>query len=269
MKSLNFILILSALALFSCKDSDRDNDTTVNSCEAYGTGQSYAYDVFKMVHQAALSSKGITAANLADTTSLFGCDTLIVDTTTNPMTITIHFNGMCDYKGNERTGEILTTFSGKYDNLGTVVSISFNNYYFNNYPVTGSLSYNFQGVISGNPTYGVTTTNFTIENSKGRFIKFSGGQQLAVTSGETTASFDDDTYSISGSATGMTFEGNDFSVLMEEDLTLNGNCNWVNKGVATVSPENKQPRILDFGSSCDNKGTAQIYGLSYEVVFPE
>ena len=268
MKRLNFILIISVLALFSCKDSDRDQDVSINSCEAYGVGQSYAMGVFKMVHQAALSSRGIAVNNLADTTSLFGCDTLIVDTTTNPMTITIQFNGMCIYNGNEYIGEINATFSGKYDNLGTVVNISFNNYYYNSYPVNGNISCNFQGTINGNPTYGVNSSNFSIENSKNRTLTFSGGQTLEVTSGETTATFNDDTYSIRGSASGRAFEGNDFTVLIDTDLTLNGNCNWVNSGIATVSPENKQPRILDFGSSCDNKGNAQIYGLSYEVVFP-
>ncbi len=268
MKKIYFILFFSVLALFSCKDSDRDNDTTVNSCDAYGAGQSYALDVFKMVHQAALSSKGITSVNLADTTTLFGCDTLIVDTTSNPMTITIRFNGICMENGNEKSGEIMATFSGKYDYLSTVVNVSFSNYIFNGYPISGTLAYNFQGIVNGNPTYGITTTEYALENSKQRMLKFSGSQQLAITAGETTATVSDDTYSISGSATGRTFEGNDYNVLIDENLVLKGNCNWISSGTATVSPENKHPRLLNFGSSCDNNGTAQIYGLSYEVVFP-
>lgn len=269
MKKLNFILIFCVIVLFSCKDSDRDKDTSINSCRAYGIGQSYALDVFKMVHQAALSSKGITAAYLANSTTLFGCDTLIVDTTTNPMSITIQFNGNCIENDNQRSGEIMATFTGKYDYLGTIVSISFNNYNFNGYPVTGNISYNFQGIINGNLTYGITATNYSIKNNKERVLEFSGSQKIAISTGETTATYNDDTYSISGTATGRTFEGNDYSVLIDENLTLKGNCNWVNSGVATVSPENKQPRLLNFGSSCDNNGTAQIYGISYEVIFSE
>ncbi|MCB0400505.1 MAG: hypothetical protein KDD41_00325 [Flavobacteriales bacterium] len=269
MKHLHVILILSILGLFACKESDRDQDTSINSCEDFGAAQSYAYDAFKLVHQAALSSKGITAANPAMATTLFGCDTLIVDTSSSPMSITIRFNGSCTYNTDIRTGEIIATFTGKYDNLGTQVSISFNKYTFNDYPVSGSMNYKFQGTISTNPTYAVTIQDFSMENSKNRIMTFSGSQTLSVSSGETTALFNDDTYSISGTASGRAFRGNDYSAMIEENLILKGSCKWVNSGAATVSPENKQPRFLDFGSSCDNKGSAQIYSISYEVVFPE
>jgi hypothetical protein len=230
--------------------------------------QSYVYDAFKVVHQAALSSKGITSGNLADTTSLFGCDTLIVDTLTNPMTIVIQFNGTCSNNNNDRYGSITASFSGKYDALGTSVNISFNNYRYGGYPITGSINYSFSGVISSLPTYAISVSNFSIENSKERLLSVSGNQTLKITAGEMTASVNDDTYIITGSASGRAFEGNDFSAIIDNSLDLAGNCKWISSGITTVSPENKQPRILDFGSGCDDKASAKIYGLNYEITIP-
>lgn len=271
MKAFKTILVISlAIFFLGCRDSDRDKDTSTNSCADFGAGQSFSLDVFKLVHQAALSSKGITNTYLANTGTLFGCDTIIVDTVSSPMTLTLQFNAGCTSGGNTREGEIVAAFSGKYDNLGTQVNINFNNYSFNGHPITGTQRYAFNGVLNTNPTYGVTTTAMEIrDTTDNRILFFSCNQTLAVTSGETTAVFSDDTYNVSGSATGRAYAGNDFTALIDENLIHRGSCTWVSAGTVTVSPENKQPRDFDFGSSCDNKGTARIYGLVYEVIFPE
>lgn len=268
MKKLALLPLFILIAfIFSCKDSDRDEDTSINSSRDYASGQSFVYDAFKLIHQAALSSKGITANNLADTTSLFGCDTLMVDTTTSPMMLTISNNGICLGNGSERIGEIIISFTGKYDALGNNITATFNNYLYNGYPISGSISYSFTGIINGYPTYSFSANKVKLTNSRGRTIEWSCNQTITITAGETTADYNDDTYMISGTASGMTFEGNDFTASITSDLTILGNCNWPSSGITTVSPENKDPRLLDFGSSCDNKATAKVYSLEYEVVF--
>lgn len=268
MKKIGFLVLISSFLVVSCKDSDRDKDTSTNSCTDYGMAQSYAFDAFKIVHQAALSSKGITANNLADTTTIFGCDTLIVDTSTTPMTITIQFNGTCNNAGDTRSGSITATFSNKYDAIGTSINVSFNNYNFNGYPIAGSINYSFNGVISNIPTYNLSFNQISFKNSKELYLTFSGNQTVGVTSGETTAAFSDDSYSISGTSSGRAFAGNEFNSTISTDLTLTGNCNWISSGISTVTPANKVPRTLNFGSGCDNKATAEIYDVTYEIVFP-
>ena len=269
MKHLNIILILVlTISIFSCKDSDRDEDVTTNSCTDYAFGQGVMYDAFKLVHQAALSSRGITAANLADTTSLFGCDTLIVDTLSNPMTITIQFNGTCNGNDMDRSGSITASFSSKYDALGCMVDISFNNYTYGVYPIgSGTISYIYNGLNGTYPAYSYNVNSMVITNNDRR-ISWSGNQTLNITAGETTAQTTDDTYSITGSASGVTYQGNDFTALIDTDLMLSGDCKWVSSGNVTVSPENKNPRALNFGSSCDAMATVSIYSLDYEIEIP-
>ena len=261
MRNLKILLIATTILFVGCKDSDRDNDSSINSCEDYAMVQSYSYDIFKIVHQAALSSKGITKNNLVDTTTLFGCDTLIVDTTTSPMTITIQFNGNC----NDQTGSITAAFNDKYDNINSSVTISLNNYTYNSFPITGNIDYSFSGIINAQPNYNINFANINIKNSKERVLRWSASQTIKITSGATTADVVDDIYLINGSSTGRAFAGNDFTALVSSDLTLLGNCKWISTGSASVSPENKVPRNLNFGSGCDNKATAKIYDLSYEV----
>ena len=266
MKHFNILLIfVLTLSIFSCKDSDRDEDTTTNSSTDYAMGQSLVYDAFKLVHQAALSSKGITAVNLADTTSLFGCDTIIVDTLASPMTMTLQFNGDCSGNGNNRTGSITATFSSKYDALGCVINISFNNYTYNEYPLSGNIFYSYNQLTGTAPTYSYNANNIIGFNGH---IEWSGNQSITVTSGETTADVSDDTYIISGSASGRSFRGNIFSAVIDVDLTLLGNCNWISSGLVTVSPENKNIRVLNFGSSCDANATVSIYSNEYQIQIP-
>ncbi len=270
MKRLNTLLIIAiTLTLFGCsKNSDRNEDTTTNSSVDYAFGQAVVYDAFKLVHQAANSSKGISLVNLADTSSLFGCDTLIVDTVSNPMTITIQFNGNCTGNDVDRTGSITATFTNKYDVLGSAVGISFNNYTYNRYQIgTGTITYSYTGLNGTSPTYSYAVNNLDIVNVS-KTIRWSGNQNVTIGSGETTAIVTDDSYIISGSASGSTYAGNEFSALIDTDLTLLGNCLWVGSGVVTVTPENKNPRTLNFGSGCDGNAMVRIYSIEQEIVIP-
>ena len=268
MKCFKILLILVlATSIFSCKDSDRDEDTTTNSSTDYAMGQSLVYDAFKLVHQAALSSKGITSTHLADTTSLFGCDTIIVDTLSNPMTLTIQFNGICNGNTNDRSGSITASFSSKYDILGCVTTVSFDNYMYNTYPIGGAVTYTYNGLTGTTPSYSYNANKIIISKNDGR-IEWSGNQTLTIASGETTAITTDDSYTITGLASGRAYQGNEFSVMIDTDLLLVGDCNWVSSGIATVSPENKNPRVLDFGRSCDAIANVRIYSLDYEIEIP-
>lgn len=268
MKALNIILISSLILLFGCsKESNRNEDTTTNSSIDYAFGQSAVYDAFKIVHQAANSSKGIALVNMVDATSLFGCDTLIIDTIANPMSITIQFNGTCSGNSIDRIGSITATFSSKYDVLGCTIDISFNNYTYKGYPITGAASYLYTGLNLTAPTYSYTANDIKV-TSGSKFMYWSGNQSVTVSSGETTATVIDDSYTLSGAAYGSTYAGNEFSATIDTDLTLLGSCEWISSGIVSVTPENKDPRVLDFGSGCDDKAIVKIYSKEEETVIP-
>jgi len=265
MKQLNiFFTLLIISSFFSCQDSDRDEDNSTNSSADYATGQSIATDIFKVIHQSALSSRGITTMNLIDTNSIFGCDTLIVDTLSNPKRVTIQFNNLC----NNRSGEINATFSTKYDLPGCVINISLNNYSQNLFSITSnSISIINNGLINSQSNYSYSINQLKIEDNRLRNITWSGNQTIINTNGDTTSSFSDDTFTLSGIANGRTFQGNRFNATIVSNLMFSGNCNWIPSGVVDVSPENRVPRKLNFGNECDNKAIVSVFDINYDIAF--
>ena len=263
------LFILFMLGITSCKDSDRDEDTTTNSSEDYATGQTIIHDVFKIVHQVAYSSKGFTTNNLTDTNTIFGCDTLIIDTISNPKKITIQLDNPCSFNSVNRSGTIIITTTSKYDTPGASTSVSFTNYKYNNYSIlSGTASIVYNDSIDGKPNYSFNTSELKIENNKQRSISIQNTQRFSIQTGETTATFTDDTYSISGTTNGTTFEGNNFTATITTNLTLLGSCRWISSGAVDVSPDNKAVRKLNFGSNCDNKASVSIYDINYDIVLP-
>lgn len=258
---------ISLLFLVSCKDSDRDDDTTTTTSRDYAMVQSMAMDMFKIVHQSALSTKGISANNLSTSISIFGCDTLIPDTTSLPMQLTIAFDS-CLTNGILRTGEIKASFSSKYDTPGATTSISFLNYSHNNMLVSGTLSLTNNGIVNGKPTFSFSANGLKVEEGKkNRNVFWNANQTITQTAGETTADFTDDNFKIVGVSNGRAFAGNAFTT-NTDSLFYAGNCNWIESGLATVSPENIAVRTLDFGSTCDNKAWVTFFGNKTEILFP-
>jgi hypothetical protein len=263
------IIVLSSLFMFiGCKKSDRDDDTSTNSSEDYALATGLVYDIFKIIHQASSTSQGIVSATTLDSTSVFGCDTIIFDGSTSPKTLQVNF-GNCSTSTNLRSGYITASYNGFYDDLGTVTSISFNDYILNDFTfIAGTITSQFNGIINNYPTYTITFNEVKIRNNQNQKIFYSGSYQLKIIDGESTPLFNDDIYEITGSTSGRAFKGNAFTAQIVNKLTLNGDCNWVSSGQALVKPESKDTRALNFGSSCDNKITVTLYEINYELEMP-
>lgn len=184
------------------------------------------------------------------------------------MWLKIQFNTDCANNGVTRNGEIKAQITSKYDMLGATAKISFTNYYHNGYYFEGSLNYSLTSNSNNQPVFVMIANDFKIdEGRKNRAIYFNTNQNFTIESGATTADFADDTYKITGTATGRTFAGNSFSA-STDGLTQLGNCNWVSSGIALVTPEKLAVRTLDFGSGCDNSATVTLYGVTNEITLP-
>ena len=268
MKNLFLIALACCFTIVGCKKSDRDDDTSTNSAEDYALSTGLVYEVFKIVHQASYTSLGIVNSTTLDSSSVFGCDTIIFDSSSNPKTLSIYFNN-CLSSTDVRLGSINATFNGFYDDLGTVTTISFNDYYYNDFTfLSGTISYQYNGLVNNYPTYSITFNEVKIRNNQNQKVFYSGNYQLAIIDGETTPLFNDDVYEITGSTNGRAFKGNAFSAQIIDKLTLNGNCKWISSGNALVKPDTKTTRALNFGSSCDNKITVTLYDINYELEMP-
>lgn len=274
MRKKYFIILILTVILFGCKKSDRDEDNSTNTAVDVAFATNLVYDVFKTIHQAANTSQGIVTSTSVDTNTVFNCDTISVDTLSNPKTLIIKFNTNCANNGIIRNGNLYASFNGYYNNTGTTTTLIFSDFSYNGFTIiSGTMSYQYVGLTDSFPTYSINFNELKIQNnnpvsSTGQKIFYSGNHQLQIIQGKSTQEIGDDVYSISGSNTGMAFKGNEFSSQIITKLNLAGNCNWINSGIVNVKPVNLPTRTLNFGSSCDNKINVSIYSTNYELVIP-
>ena len=269
MKKNYFIILIVTIVFLGCKKSDRDEDKTTNTSEDVAFSTNLVYDVFKTIHQAAYSSSGIVTSTTTDTNTVFNCDTITVNTLSNPKTLTIKFNPNCTANGIIRNGSLSASFNGFYDNVGTITTLVFSDFGYNGFTIiSGTMSYQYVGLTDSFPTYSLTFNELKIQNTLNQKIFYSGNHQLQIIQGKSTPEISDDVYTISGSNTGMAFKGNGFSSQITTNLNLAGNCNWINSGIVTVKPVNLPTRTLNFGSGCDSKINVTIYENNYELVIP-
>lgn len=269
MKKYYVFSLVASLLFLSCEKSDRDEDKSTYTSEDVAFATNLAYDVFKTIHQAAFNSQGIVSVATTDTNTVYGCDTITKNTTGNPKTLQIKFNTDCTSSGIVRNGELNASFNGFYDTPGTTTSISIYNYSYNGKTIySGSMNYQYIGLIDSFPTYSISFNELKIINSYNQKIFYSGTHQLKLIDGKLTQNINDDVYSISGTNSGIVFKGNSFTSEIITNLTLLGNCNWIGSGVVNVKPHNNPTRVLNFGSGCDKNISVSIYDKTYELEIP-
>lgn len=269
MNKKHLLLLVVILGIFSCKKSDRDEDKTTNTSADVAFATNVTYDVFKTIYQAANSTQGIVTASYVDSISVFGCDTITKDTTSNPKWMQIKFNTDCTSSSIIRNGKLYVTFNGHFNTPGTTANLAIYDFSYNGYRVyDGSIAFKYEGLTDSFPTYSVTFTNLKIINSFSQKIVYSGSHKLQIIQGQNTQTITDDLYSISGANSGRVFKGNGFTSQITTNLNLSGNCNWIESGVVTVKPDNNPTRTLDFGSGCDNKISVKVYDINHELELP-
>lgn len=261
-KNILVILFISTI-LFSCRKSVRDEDTDTKAAEDFAMADLVSNDISKLLTEVMENEAGLRAGNLS-------CAILSIDTLAFPMTVRIDFGttNCTGSDGRNRRGVINATFTGKYRDSLTVVTITTNNYYLNDYKVEGTKVVTNKGHNSdGNLWFTVVISNAMITAADGSWnITFDSNRSQEWISGESTAILSDDIYEISGTMDGVSRTGNHFTASTTAPVRVELSCAWVVSGVIEVTPDNVSPRIIDFGSGgCDNDATVTVNGNVFDV----
>lgn len=239
--------------------SSIDNDMTSIADEA---GRTYTVSSFKTS-----GVDGLLAAS---------CATVTVDSSAAPArTITVDFgttNCLCN-DGRYRRGAIVYSFTGKYRDSLTVITVTPQNYFVNDNQVTGSKTITNQGHNSANHLVYQITANMQIIKAGGAgTISWQANRTREWTAGENTLTWTDDMYSITGSASGTNAAGNTFSSVITSPLVRNmalGCRKHFVSGVLAHTPSGKATRYIDFGNgACDDQAVVTINGVAYTVTLP-
>ncbi len=270
-----FPLVLSIVALLftSCEKENDTSDTTI-ALDNYTVTQE-SNGIMDAINSAAydngvlkLDEAGATAATL-----LPECATVTIDTTSNPKSITIEFssdgNGcLCsDWDNKYRKGSIIATWTGKYRAQGTIIQIKTDDYFVsgNKFEYLKTVTNNGQNT-SGNLYYSVDVQKANIFFSDNTTFTSTSTRTREWINGSNTLTPYDDVYKITGSASGVSRSGDNFTYTITSPLEIAIGCRWIRKGVIVITPSDKPARTIDFGDgSCDNKATVEINGTVYNI----
>jgi hypothetical protein len=268
--------LVSGLALTliaGCKKDDDKTDTDTISAEDNAFAQGIYDDVKNMADQAAYYGDLTTYRGGEDQMSVLShCATVSNDTNVSPKLITIDFgttNCQC-HDGRYRRGKILVTYTGAYRDSASFHTISFDNYHVNDYKVEGTKTVTNMGTnSSGNTWFSINVQNGMITAPGGQVMTYTSQRQREWVNGESTViNWLDDVYHITGTASGQSFAGVQFTAAITDPLVVALNCWWIKDGIVEFSPQGAQTRVVDYGyqnGACDNKAEVTIGSNTYIV----
>lgn len=274
MKKLIFnSILLSAIAIFTfsgCRKDAVDNDTTAPSDNAQA--ENTFDEASRSVDDVAMSTVYLDPSSTGTLSA--SCPVVTIDhpdSTTWPKVVTIDFGAIncIGSGGNARRGQIIATFSGPYRAAGTVISITFNNYYVNDNHVEGIKTITNAGTNSQGQIYWtIVVQNAIITKTDGSYITWNSTRVRTWVSGQNTAgNWLDDAYEITGNASGSNSNGGVYTANITSPLYVAWGCRWIEAGIIDVTPSGKSTRTIDFGmaGNCDNDATVTVNGKIYNI----
>jgi hypothetical protein len=205
-----------------------------------------------------------------DTIFMGPCVTVTLDTLAFPFTITLDFgseNCLCN-DNKWRRGKIHVEHSGPYWAAGTVITTTLENYFVNEYQLTGEKVVTNQGLnTAGNPTWTVQVDGQVIKPNGEGTITWVANRMREWSEGHNTIFlWWDDVYLISGTHEVVASNGSTLSAVTIQPLEFALNCYWIRSGVVNFQHSDLPLIILDYGDgSCDKYATVTINGSTYEI----
>ena len=263
------ILIIIIISIFSsCKEKEIIETGTITS-QDYITAENIFNDVGRVVEDAFIdngTSKNCHSYTLmnADTSNQ---DTIIVDFGDgNPVD--------CLSYGKLRRGKMIIMYTGKYRDSLSVITTTFDHYYVNNKWIQGKrVATNNGRNQNGNVTFSIEVENASITGNG--TINWNSSRTREWISGYNTfANPFDDKYIVSGSASGNSTSGQDFTLNITKDLYVDLGCLIsttnpcvVTSGKAELIPTGFSTRFINYGDSiCDCNFTITLNGADYLIV---
>lgn len=269
-----------ALTWFSCK-KDKEETLEYDTQTAYDNSLADGLfnDVNNIANQALSGSLSTyRGGQSGEETLLSACATVTLtpDSSGSGGTATVDFGSIpCRCRDNRfRKGIISVRYTGAYRDSGTVITTTFNNYYVGLdstalYKVEGTKTVTNKGRNSANNTwFSINVSNARVTSPSGTSMTWNSTRQREWIAGQSTTSiWSDDTYSITGSASGTNFAGTAFTVSITSPLIFSLDCAYIKQGKFDLTPSGKPTRSFDYGSgTCDALATVTVNGRTFNIV---
>jgi hypothetical protein len=172
--------------------------------------------------------------------------------------ITIDFGSSCiDRNQNARSGKIVITKIGKRKDAGSYRRVSLVNFIINGNKIEGTRTETNLGLNeNNNPHFSVVLTGGKLTTADGDVIERNYERDREWITGYDTQTPWDNEYLITGSATGINFNGLSFTRTIMEPLHVKMACRFIVSGVVKTEVEGTDAIVLDYGNGeCDNLAT--------------
>ncbi len=276
MKTMNFVsrmLTIAAIAssfIIGCNRADSLDNDTAESMLRQSSDVESNYDDMQCISDQAFagSISSFKNGDISDITS--GCATITRDDVAKTILIDFGTTNCTGNDGRDRRGKILVTYTGAYREVGTVITISPDNYFVNDNQIAGTKVIKNLGDTDGDTfiEYQVTTNGtVTLADNKGT-ITFTADKYREWVAGEATEERSDDEYNVWGTGAGTHTDGKGYTAVVDEANPLHrimGCRHWVS-GILNLTPTGKPTRSIDFGNgTCDDKAVVTVNGRSINI----
>jgi len=302
--ALTFLLLVVTFSVItiSCKKDKKEEDTDVNSISDNTYAENIANDIAIIGNQAVDNLNNVLSTYKLgiDNTNEFFVNTcassVVVDTATKKVTVT--FNNTVCADGRVRSGVLIFDYSQssngatKYrmpgfkcsvtssnykvdGNLITITNKTIQNTTANNFnPQTTNLTWVINSNISITKTDGsvltwICTRNKTLLNTSDTSVYKGNNKPIVWTLARV---------GITGSANGVTAQGNNYSAVITSqlvrDFTCSPNSAQIHRhpfiqGVLEFTPEGKLTRRINYGAgTCDQEATVSIGNFTKTITLP-
>lgn len=285
-KNLKYLFAIALFGLFvmnSCKKEDTTSGVTVSSQEAVEAAQDDAnagdsYDeVYSESDDVVSTEESNNYSNSSNLKSMSTEGTRKVtvtkgsgDSTNYPKTITIEYSNWIGKNGRKKNGTITITQSAKMWKKNAVRTILLSDFVINDsIKIEGLKTITNKGLSNGKQTVEVTLQNGKVTNlNTNKFITREFTRTRIWDDNSTPLWIWDDTYTISGTATGVNRNGYNYTSTISDSnpLFMRVGCPWITKGVITIVVEGKKTVTIDFGTgTCDKKYTVTVDNVSTDL----
>lgn len=280
-RNLTFLLAaLVALTFVSCRKDRADKideiETTFELSESQAVSDNLNQDAGDVLEEAAarenlLGADGATTICGVPAPAWIGTCAVVTVTGSFPAkSIKIDFGTGCTSpNGVTRKGVINIVLTDSVRKPGSVATVTFDNYYVNQFKKEGTIVRTNTTVAGSNTrSHNRTVTNGKITGPTGKVWQHASNINITQTAGvNTPCDLSDDVYTLDGTRTVTNAQGKTRTSTTQTPLQKKRSCANIDQGILKVQGTNHFA-VIDFGNgNCDNQATISVDGRPARTIF--
>lgn len=266
-------LLLSACGGTTSTPDDKETDSSKDNSFAQNE-----FDIIAQTFDGEASNNTTLNGRINGTTSYF-CDnatTNVVDNGNGTYTMTIDFGTGCNCLDEKtRAGKLIGTFSGKWNQANSVLTITPQNYTVTaksgvKYTLSFQKTIEYLGLNTNNHReYKHKTMNAIMTDPTGDKITWNSNQTIEWVEGYGDPNVASYKYLVSGTSSGTAMNGVSFNANITSPLDFRNDCKYrIVAGKLEVTPVGGLARVIDYGSgTCDDKATLTVGSYTTTLIF--